>query len=1286
MKKTLLTILSSLCLCLQAGAVEYIDWVDWDRIEHWAGDPEGEHKCALVIDFQDEFDSRALVWGFRWNGTATGEDLMRAVAGQSSALTAMIQYTGTMGSTLNGLGISINRENLDYLHYDFDRAAIRGEVSFGYFEPNTTMGQETAPGYDAEQMCIAAIERAKTTGIIEHPLNAFLYGYPAYDYDFWQLEEGVQDYLYRWKAGWYDGYWSYWHGPNDYDYMSYSGLGMSSVVLTDGCVQAWKYTPLNGGSYGTTGGELSEELDYQMIDYEESMHEIQPVIQPVDQAKVNFWVGSGEKSATVVFQFNDGRGPENLVYGYRWTGGWDDDLNTVLSNIAKADPRMTLANDGGNLRVTYDSDCDGKLGTNDHTATDDTWYCYVKRTVDDNFNRVPAGRWLNPNAVLVFSRQPEETASVGLPYLLYRPALDSEQIITIPDNIDYLLADAALNVPMFIQYPEGGKMNTSYNWTPSTDIKAIVTSWGTSAFMGKTNGFKNFTPATGTVKVRGSYTAPGATKSEYVYSNEVALNIGNPLRPVTSISWAEANVDARLNHAVDNNLVIEPANATYTKIKYTSTDTRVATVNSTTGTVSTTKVAGKSTITAAYDLNADVSSAFELTSSLVNPVEDVTFECADENNVITLTPKEMAGLFPILTPADPDIADVSVTISDNGNNRDNYIATMYQVNIWDENNVRTRPYELSGHRVGECKLTVSSQDGTGFSKEFTVNVVDPERETAIDYNTGTIMLNEEWYGHTNGGLNWYSPDYDIVYQAYERENPGMSFGCTSQYGIIYDNKLIVCSKQAADGGDPLPGGGRVVIADASTLKRLGSIDNLQWGDETRSSDGRACVGAGHGKAYIGSNSGIYIIDTETFQIIGKVGESVLEGEDNGKPNTDPGSSLYSGQMGDMVLAGHHVFTIRQSTGVYVIDIDTDKIVKFIEDTQVQGVTQSADGHVWYATIDDNQQSNFVALDHNTFEEVERVVVPAEIGTVTCGWGAWRTTQFTGAHSVNALFFSPGSSISNGGAGMITRYDIDEGTFTSLARVSGLPAHTPGKVQGAYGTIRYDDRTGEIIAGTTESQASGHYRWNWTHFIDAKSGEIVRSVELRPYYWFQSHAIFPDAYGPEVEDIDDITIGLDDTPIQLTVNATDRDNNDANIRYSLVDTPAVIDAGEATAPVSVALEGNKLTIAPQSLGTHTIGIAVESNGKVVHHAVNVTVTSGSTSVDNIFAGNGSVRTDGRRILVNGFAGTTFTIVNVSGQVVDSFTADSDRYIHNSNLSSGVYVVINGNDVAKKIIIK
>lgn len=1286
MKRTLLTLSAALSLSLAADAVEHIDWVEWDQIQHWAGDPDGENKCALVIDFQDEYDGRALVWGFRWNGTATGEDLVRAVASQSSVLTAMIQYTGTMGSTLNGLGVGAGRDNLNYLHYDFDRAAIGGEVSFGYFTPNTGMGQEEAPGYEAYNMCCDAIERAKETGIIEHPLNAFFYGYPAYDYDYWQLEDGVSSYEYRWRSGWYEAYWSYWHGPNDYDYMSYSGLGMSSVVLSDGCVQAWKYTPLHGQSYGTTGGELAMDLDYEMADYGEQMHEAPEVVQPVDQAKVQFWVGDGEKAATVVFQFNDGRGPENLVYGYRWSGGWDDNLQTVISNIAAADPRMHYTVVGKELKITYDSDCDGVVGDKDHSDTSDTWNCYVKRVIDDKFTKVSNQRWLNPNAVMILSHQGADVASVELPYQLFRPALSDEPSITLPESIDYALADEPIAIPVFLQCPEGAKFNTAFSWQRDKDVTAVTTSMGISNFMGTINGYKNFKETAGTITVRGSYKPAGSTKATYITSNAAALALRNPLRPVTSISYASASVDARLNHEVDNKLTFEPADATYTAISYKSSAIRVASVGAATGVVKTTKTAGQATITATYAINSDVSASFDLVSSLKQPVEDFTFPFADEDGVITLTPKGMVGLKPVMVPEDPDIADVSITLSGNGDSKDNYIATTYSVNLWDENNNMSKMLELSGHREGECLLTVETQDGSGIKKDFIVRVVDREREPAIDYNTGTLMLNEEWYGHTNGGLNWYSPDYEITYQAYERENPGMSFGCTSQYGIIYDGKLIVSSKQAADGGDPLPGGGRLVVADAATLKRVGSIDNIMFGDENSSKDGRALVGAGPGRVYMGTNSGIYIIDINECKIIGKAGETALDGEDNGKPNTDPNSSLYNGQMGDMTLGGHYVFALRQDQGLYVIDINTDKIVKFIDDKQVQGVTQCADGRVWYATIA-NKQSNFVALDINTLDEVARVAVPADYGTVTCGWGAWRTTQFTGSHTVNALFFSPGSSVSNGGGGVVYRYDIDDDKFTRLAQVSGLPAHTPGMEQGAYGTIRYDDRTGEIIAGTTEFKASGHYRYNWTHFIDAVSGGIVRTVELSPYYWFQSHAIFPDAFAPEMEDIDDVTIDMADEPAVVELNATDRDNNDANIHYSLI-SPAVAPAvaeGEQPA-VEVKLEGNKLTLTPLSKGDQTIALAVESNGRTVSHAFNVKVTDRNTGVEDVAATAWRVMTRGGDIIAKGCAGVAFRVVNATGSVVDAFTAASDDFTHTTGLDAGVYVIIGDNGISKKIILK
>ena len=262
----------------------------------------------------------------------------------------------------------------------------------------------------------------------------------------------------------------------------------------------------------------------------------------------------------------------------------------------------------------------------------------------------------------------------------------------------------------------------------------------------------------------------------------------------------------------------------------------------------------------------------------------------------------MIGILPQPVPADPDIAEFNVTLSGNGNDKTDYVATTYKVRVWDEKNVMSQFFELSGHRVGEALLTIESTDGSGVKKEFTVNIVEPEREPAIDYNEGTIMLNEEWFGHTNGGLNWYSPDYDVVYQAYERENPGMSFGCTSQYGIVYEGKLFVSSKQATDNGDPLPGGGRLVVADASTLKRLGSIDNIMIegrGQERRRSYSlrRRSRPHLHGHPLRASTSW-----TPNDCAGHRQNRRIIRRRRRRQAQHHPSGSLYNGQVGDMLLA------------------------------------------------------------------------------------------------------------------------------------------------------------------------------------------------------------------------------------------------------------------------------------------------------------------------------------------------------------------------------------------------
>lgn len=176
-------LLTAICAtALSCGATT----LDFGKITHWAG--EGDARAALVMLFDGQ--KTAQVWGFRWNSSASkpsGSDMVKAIAGASTDFDAMIQWTN-FGYTLSGAGFSFDHAVMNYLRYDFEGAVDDGNISFGYYTPNTGMGQTGAPGAATQEICNRAIEEARKTHIIEHPLSHREYGYSAYDYDHWQLD------------------------------------------------------------------------------------------------------------------------------------------------------------------------------------------------------------------------------------------------------------------------------------------------------------------------------------------------------------------------------------------------------------------------------------------------------------------------------------------------------------------------------------------------------------------------------------------------------------------------------------------------------------------------------------------------------------------------------------------------------------------------------------------------------------------------------------------------------------------------------------------------------------------------------------------------------------------------------------------------------------------------------------------------------------------------------------------------------------------------------------------
>ncbi|OAV64093.1 hypothetical protein Barb4_04426 [Bacteroidales bacterium Barb4] len=117
--------------------------------------------------------------------------------------------------------------------FDIRGASNDPFIRFSYYPPaNCATGQLAAP-YSPELLTQTAITAAAgapckaRSGIINHPLNAD-YSYPAYDYDYWQLDQNPTNTDWEWQAGWNSGYWAFYtknllsgpFTPSDYGIVS----------------------------------------------------------------------------------------------------------------------------------------------------------------------------------------------------------------------------------------------------------------------------------------------------------------------------------------------------------------------------------------------------------------------------------------------------------------------------------------------------------------------------------------------------------------------------------------------------------------------------------------------------------------------------------------------------------------------------------------------------------------------------------------------------------------------------------------------------------------------------------------------------------------------------------------------------------------------------------------------------------------------------------------------------------------------------------------------------------
>lgn len=189
----------------------------FDMIESWSG--EGANRAALVIQWNDNREKNALVFGYRWDGQATGADMIRAVVADNPRLYGLIQYTNVSSPTDPNGGYTINGFGWDL---DDD-----GEISL--------KDEGNGQIYTSE------------TGLFIHP-RGYVPGQGGssdYDYDNWKATDADD----LWAAGWYtNGYWSYWVKEGAAGSFGYSGWGASGRLLSDGSWDGWNFS-VGFGSY-----------------------------------------------------------------------------------------------------------------------------------------------------------------------------------------------------------------------------------------------------------------------------------------------------------------------------------------------------------------------------------------------------------------------------------------------------------------------------------------------------------------------------------------------------------------------------------------------------------------------------------------------------------------------------------------------------------------------------------------------------------------------------------------------------------------------------------------------------------------------------------------------------------------------------------------------------------------------------------------------------------------------------------------------------------------------------
>ena len=90
-------------------AVSIASATSLNDVQFWAG--SGTNRAGLVLDWNDGKSAESLLWGYRWNGTASGLDMLHAIVEADPRLFANVGVF-SFGTAVLGIGYDLNNDGV----------------------------------------------------------------------------------------------------------------------------------------------------------------------------------------------------------------------------------------------------------------------------------------------------------------------------------------------------------------------------------------------------------------------------------------------------------------------------------------------------------------------------------------------------------------------------------------------------------------------------------------------------------------------------------------------------------------------------------------------------------------------------------------------------------------------------------------------------------------------------------------------------------------------------------------------------------------------------------------------------------------------------------------------------------------------------------------------------------------------------------------------------------------------------------------------------------------------